>query len=119
MRVSILLTTVGQPNRPETVGKGGGWRGQAFLPSIVSRSAVSSPEMYALAPRMIWVSTASNPASFASAKAFWRIRYCARYSPRMKMKARSARMARAQIWMPSSSACGLRSPSARSLKHAG
>jgi hypothetical protein len=43
--VSTLLTTVGLAMRPATVGKGGGWRGQAFLPSMVSSKAVSRPEM--------------------------------------------------------------------------
>ncbi len=43
--VSTLLTTVGLPNRPETVGKGGFERGSPRLPSIELNSAVSSPQM--------------------------------------------------------------------------
>jgi hypothetical protein len=49
--VSTLFTTVGAPNRPTTAGNGGFRRGQPFLPSSDSSSAVSSPQMYAPAPR--------------------------------------------------------------------
>ncbi len=43
--VSTLFTTVGLPNRPTTAGNGGLSRGQPFLPSRLSSSAVSSPQM--------------------------------------------------------------------------
>ena len=50
-RVSTLFTTVGQPKRPTTAGKGGLSRGQPFFPSRDSSIPVSSPQMYAPAPR--------------------------------------------------------------------
>ena len=43
--VSTLLTTVGLPNRPTSTGNGGLLRGSPRLPSIDSKSAVSSPQM--------------------------------------------------------------------------
>ena len=43
--VSTLFTTVGQPKRPTTAGKGGLSRGQPFLPSSDSSIPVSSPQM--------------------------------------------------------------------------
>jgi len=43
--VSTLFTTVGAPNSPTTAGNGGLRRGQPFLPSTDSSSAVSSPQM--------------------------------------------------------------------------
>ena len=49
--VSTLFTTVGLPNRPTSTGNGGLLRGSPRLPSIDSKSAVSSPQMYAPAPR--------------------------------------------------------------------
>ena len=49
--VSTLLMSVGAPYRPATAGKGGLRRGWPRLPSRLSRSAVSSPQMYAPAPR--------------------------------------------------------------------
>ena len=49
--VSTLLITVGFPNRPWVVGKGGFMRGNPRLPSINSNRAVSSPQIYAPAPR--------------------------------------------------------------------
>ena len=49
--VSTLFTTVGQPKSPTTAGKGGLSRGQPFLPSSDSSIPVSSPQMYAPAPR--------------------------------------------------------------------
>ena len=49
--VSTLLTAVGLPNRPTSTGNGGLLRGSPRLPSIDSNSAVSSPQMYAPAPR--------------------------------------------------------------------
>src|SRR5439155_16184689 len=42
-RVSTLFTAVGFPKRPTVTGNGGFWRGHAFLPSITSSTAVSSP----------------------------------------------------------------------------
>src|SRR5690606_21499472 len=47
IRVSTLLTTVGRPNSPATVGNGGFWRGSPRYPSMDANSAVSSPQMYA------------------------------------------------------------------------
>jgi hypothetical protein len=49
--VSTLATVVGQPKRPTSAGKGGLSRGLPCLPSRLSISAVSSPQMYAPAPR--------------------------------------------------------------------
>src|SRR5690348_18470300 len=49
--VSTLLIVVGFPNTPATAGKGGLIRGLPRLPSIEFISAVSSPQMYAPAPR--------------------------------------------------------------------
>ena len=43
--VSTLLTTVGFPNNPTSTGNGGLLRGSPRLPSIDSKSAVSSPQM--------------------------------------------------------------------------
>ena len=57
--VSTLFTTVGAPNNPTTAGKGGLRRGQPFLPSRDSSSAVSSPQMYAPAPRT-WTTSSSK-----------------------------------------------------------
>src|SRR3954454_1467588 len=50
-RVSTLLTVVGLPKSPFATGNGGLLRGSARSPSIDSKSAVSSPAMYAPAPR--------------------------------------------------------------------
>ena len=49
--VSTLLTIVGLPNRPLTAGNGGLSRGWPRRPSSELSSAVSSPQMYAPAPR--------------------------------------------------------------------
>ncbi len=49
--VSTLLTHGGLPNRPDSTGKGGLLRGSLRRPSIELKSAVSSPQMYAPAPR--------------------------------------------------------------------
>ncbi len=43
--VSVLLMVVGLPKSPYCAGKGGLKRGCPFLPSMDSRSAVSSPQM--------------------------------------------------------------------------
>ena len=44
-RVSTLLTTVGKPKRPESVGYGGLLRGSPRRPSIELKIAVSSPQI--------------------------------------------------------------------------
>src|SRR5207248_3137721 len=49
--VSTLLITVGFPNKPTFTGNGGLFRGSPRLPSIELNKAVSSPQMYAPAPR--------------------------------------------------------------------
>ena len=49
--VSTLLIVVGMPNTPATAGNGGLMRGLPRLPSSEFISAVSSPQMYAPAPR--------------------------------------------------------------------
>ena len=56
--VSTLFTTVGLPNRPTSTGNGGLLRGSPRLPSIDSKIAVSSPQMYAPAPLRISTSNA-------------------------------------------------------------
>ena len=59
-------------------------RGIGRRPSSDSSSAVSSPQMYAPAPRwMTSVTSASTPASRASSAAAFKTSYSARYSPRM------------------------------------
>ncbi len=65
-RVSTLLIAVGLPNRPDCAGKGGLFRGSARLPSIELIRAVSSPAMYAPAPRLTSTSKA-KPADMTSA----------------------------------------------------
>ena len=55
---STLLTVVGQPYRPAPAGNGGFSRGWPFLPSRLSSIAVSSPQMYAPAPR--WTNTSKS-----------------------------------------------------------
>ena len=49
--VSTLLTVVGRPNAPACAGNGGLMRGFPRLPSRALSIAVSSPQMYAPAPR--------------------------------------------------------------------
>src|SRR3954470_15051058 len=49
--VSTLLMTVGRANAPAIPGNGGLLRGQPRLPSSDSSKPVSSPQMYAPAPR--------------------------------------------------------------------
>ena len=56
--VSTLLMPVGRPKRPRSTGNGGLFRGSPRLPSIELNSAVSSPQMYAPAPRRISTSKA-------------------------------------------------------------
>src|SRR5436190_10575671 len=53
--VSTLLIVVGCANTPDTAGNGGLIRGLPRFPSSDSISAVSSPQMYAPAPR--WTQT--------------------------------------------------------------
>jgi hypothetical protein len=53
--VSTLLIVVGMPNTPETAGNGGLMRGLPRRPSSEFMRAVSSPQMYAPAPR--WTHT--------------------------------------------------------------
>ena len=48
--VSTLLIMVGHPYKPINAGKGGFNLGWPFLPSKLSKSAVSSPHIYAPAP---------------------------------------------------------------------
>src|SRR5690606_2183971 len=83
VRVSTLLIVVGIPNRPATAGNGGLMRGLPRLPSIAFINAVSSPQMYAPAPRCTMMSirlpepntfSPSAPAAYASATACSRIR---------------------------------------------
>src|SRR5258708_27593025 len=64
--VSTLLISVGLPNRPDSAGKGGSFRGSDRLSSIQLISAVSSPPMYAPAPRLTSLSNA-KPADMTSA----------------------------------------------------
>mmetsp|Transcript_56521 Transcript_56521/g.134268 ORF Transcript_56521/g.134268 Transcript_56521/m.134268 type:complete len:260 (+) Transcript_56521:319-1098(+) len=54
--VSTLVTVVGHPQRPTLAGKGGLRRGLPCLPSRDSIMAVSSPQMYAPAPRCRYTS---------------------------------------------------------------
>src|SRR6185436_293760 len=54
--VSTLFTTVGQSHNPFTAGKGGLILGLPLLPSNDSSNAVSSPHIYAPAPRWIYIS---------------------------------------------------------------
>ena len=54
--VSTLLIEVGLPKSPPATGNGGLLRGSPRLPSIELKSAVSSPQMYAPAPRRISMS---------------------------------------------------------------
>jgi hypothetical protein len=57
--VSTLFTTVGSPYKPMAAGKYGGLiRGNPRLPSRLSSSAVSSPQMYAPAPG--WTTTSTE-----------------------------------------------------------
>src|SRR6185437_3629925 len=90
--VSTLLMAVGFPNRPDCAGNGGLLRGSARLPSIELHSAVSSPAMYAPAPRLTSTSKA-KPSPITSAPRKPRALACSTacrsrasasgYSPRM------------------------------------
>merc|ERR1712013_955679 len=76
--VSTFVTVVGQPYNPAFAGNGGFILGRPGLPSRLSRSPVSSPQMYAPAPP--WTTTSksypllhaflpSNPLAYASSTA--------------------------------------------------
>ena len=54
--VSTFVTVVGQPYSPTPAGKGGFNRGLPCLPSRLSISAVSSPQMYAPPPKWMLMS---------------------------------------------------------------
>jgi len=56
LSVSTLFTIVGAPKAPLMAGKGGLSFGQPFLPSSDEMSPVSSPQMYAPAPRWTTIS---------------------------------------------------------------
>ena len=82
--VSTLFTIVGMPKAPLIAGNGGLTFGQPFLPSSDEISPVSSPQMYAPAPRC---TTTSNPwprypPSYASRTAAENRRQGSTYSPR-------------------------------------
>src|SRR6266566_463838 len=83
--VSTLLTIVGCPNAPLMAGNGGLILGQPFLPSSEDSRPVSSPQMYAPAPRCTTMSKPrpSRPASCASLTAALKRRHGCTYSPRM------------------------------------
>ena len=81
---STLLISVGDAYRPWIAGNGGFERGWPRLPSSDSSSAVSSPQMYAPAPRwMVIVTSPSSPAASPRARAASSTRYSSAYSPRM------------------------------------
>jgi len=91
-RVSTLLTTVGSPNSPESTGNGGLLRGSPRNPSIELKIAVSSPQMYAPAPRntvmskenpVPRMSSPRNPRRRAVSIAVCSVRVARGYSPRM------------------------------------
>src|SRR5215510_15329179 len=83
--VSTLLTMVGWPNAPLMAGNGGLILGQPFLPSSDDSSPVSSPQIYAPAPRCTTTSNPwpRSPASHASFTAALKRRQGWTYSPRM------------------------------------
>src|SRR5215813_7146388 len=83
--VSTLLTMVGWPKAPLMAGNGGLILGQPFFPSSEDRSPVSSPQIYAPAPRCTTTSNPwpSRPASYASFTAALNRRHGCTYSPRM------------------------------------
>uniref|UniRef100_A0A2M4DLP8 Putative conserved secreted protein n=1 Tax=Anopheles darlingi TaxID=43151 RepID=A0A2M4DLP8_ANODA len=70
--VSTFETVVGQPNTPTSAGNGGFRRGLPCLPSSDSMSAVSSPQMYAPAPRCINTSKSyPDPQAFLPISPAW------------------------------------------------
>ena len=91
MSVSTLLIAVGFWKTPFSTGNGGFERGSPRKPSIELKIAVSSPQMYAPAPRRISrskvkpspkMSSPSRPRSYAWSIAFWTARSASGYSPR-------------------------------------
>src|SRR3954462_7804705 len=90
--VSTLLIVVGCANTPLTAGNGGLMRGLPRRPSIEFISAVSSPQMYAPAPRCTQTLTVlpvpiaflpRMPAAYASLIAFSTRTIGSENSPRM------------------------------------
>ena len=90
--VSTLLIPVGLPKTPRSTGNGGLLRGSPRLPSIELNSEVSSPQMYAPAPRRSSTSNANpspitsvprNPRAYAWSIARSSIEVASGYSPRM------------------------------------
>ena len=90
--VSTLLMTVGEAYRPATAGNGGLSRGWPRYPSRLSRSAVSSPQMYAPAPACTTTSMSKplpstlvpmKPAALACSTAAATLRIAFGTSPRM------------------------------------
>lgn len=70
--VSTLFTVVGQPKTPTSAGNGGFSLGLPCFPSIDSMSAVSSPQMYAPAPRCMKTSKSyPEPQAFLPSKPAW------------------------------------------------
>src|ERR1041384_2525264 len=82
--VSTLLIVVGIPNSPAAAGNGGLMRGLPRLPSIEFIRAVSSPQIYAPAPRCNTILAGpSTPALVASASACSMMAQGSVNSPRM------------------------------------
>mmetsp|Transcript_29292 Transcript_29292/g.54331 ORF Transcript_29292/g.54331 Transcript_29292/m.54331 type:complete len:211 (+) Transcript_29292:837-1469(+) len=90
--VSTFVTVEGQPNSPTPAGNGGFSRGLPCRPSRLSMRAVSSPQMYAPAPRCRYTSKSYPdpdafrpilPAAYASWIASSRTTASLKYSPRM------------------------------------
>ena len=82
--VSTLFTIVGAPKAPLIAGNGGLSFGQPFFPSSDAIRPVSSPQMYAPAPRCTTTSKPRPryPASYASRTAAAKRRQGSTYSPR-------------------------------------
>ena len=89
--VITLLITVGLPNSPAIAGSGGFGRTIPRLPSRLSSIAVSSPQMYAPAPRrsstskrrpLPSTSAPSHPAARARSIAASSVRSASGYSER-------------------------------------
>ncbi len=123
--VSTLLTAVGLPKRPTSTGNGGLLRGSPRPPSIDSKSAVSSPQMYAPAPRRSSMSKAKPEPSDVVARAAPAGEPPRSRGPSARRRAGTRRagrgsralapVANASIVMPSMSANGSSSMSTRSL----
>lgn len=70
--VSTFETVVGQPNTPTSAGNGGLSLGFPCLPSSDSINAVSSPQMYAPAPRCMKTSKSKpEPHAFLPIRPAW------------------------------------------------